>query len=103
MKGSPSERVALKVDVTGPVNILFAGASAHFSVRNCTGWRGDGVKAELSLNRYGQGPRSQEVGEEGVGDCLYLTLHYHHQNVSCIKMDSRESCFNASFIGRGKV
>ena len=32
-----------------------------------------------------------EVGEEGV---IYLSLHCHHQNDSCIKMGSDESHFN---------
>ena len=59
-------------------------------------------KAELSLNRYWQGPRSVGGWRGGGGCYLYLTLHYYHQNVSCIKMDSGESCFNASLTGRVK-
>ena len=35
-----------------------------------------------------------EVG--GEGDYIYLLLHYHHQNDSCIKMGSDESHFNVS-------
>ena len=31
--------------------------------------------------------------ERGEGD-IYLSLHCHHQNDSCIKMDSDESHFN---------
>ena len=34
---------------------------------------------------------------------IYLSLHYHHQNDSCIKMGSDESCFNVSLIVRDKV
>jgi len=34
-----------------------------------------------------------EVGEEGV---IYLSLHCHNQNDSCIKMGSDESHFNVS-------
>ena len=34
-----------------------------------------------------------EVGEEGD---IYLSLHCHHQNDSCIKMGSDESHFNVS-------
>ena len=41
-----------------------------------------------------------EVGKEG--DYIYLSLHCHHQNDSCIKMDS-ESHFNVSLIVRDKV
>ena len=33
MKGSPSKLIALKVDVTGPENILFAGASVQLSAQ----------------------------------------------------------------------
>ena len=45
-------------------------------------------------------------GEKGVGgggvwrlgkrEFRYLSLHYHHQNDSCIKMGSDESRFNVS-------
>ena len=34
---------------------------------------------------------------------MYLSLHCHHQNDSCIKMGSDESHFNASLIVRDKV
>jgi len=33
VKGSSPKRIALKVDVTGPENILFAGVSVHHSAR----------------------------------------------------------------------
>ena len=39
-----------------------------------------------------------EVG--GEGEIIYLSLHRHHQNDSCIKMGSDESHFNVS-IGSG--
>ena len=42
-----------------------------------------------------------EVWEEG--EYIYLSLHCHHQNDSCIKMGSDESHFNVSFIVRDKV
>ena len=32
----------------------------------------------------------------GGGDYIYLSLHCHHQNDSCIKMGSDESHFNVS-------
>ena len=42
--------------------------------------------------------------EEGGGrDIIYLSLHCHHQNDSCIKMGSDESHFNVSLIVRDKV
>ena len=34
---------------------------------------------------------------------MYLLLHCHHQNDSCIKKGSDESHFNVSFIVRDKV
>ena len=43
-----------------------------------------------------------EVGVEGE-TLLYLSLHYHHQNDSCIKMGTDESRFNVSLIVRDKV
>ena len=33
MKGFSSKRIALKLDVIGPENILYAGASVHLSAR----------------------------------------------------------------------
>ena len=42
-----------------------------------------------------------EVGEEG--EYIYLSLHCHHQNDSCIKMGSDESHFNVSLIVRDIV
>ena len=36
-------------------------------------------------------------------DYIYLSLHCHHQNDSCIKMGSYESHFNVSLIMRDKV
>ena len=41
-----------------------------------------------------------EVGEREI---IYLSLHCHHQNDSCIRMGSDESHFNVSVIVRDKV
>ena len=41
-----------------------------------------------------------EIGEE-VG--VFLSLHCHHQNDSCIKTGGDENHFNVSFIVRDKV
>ena len=43
-----------------------------------------------------------EVGEE-VDYKLYLSLHCHHQNDSCIKMGSDESHFKVLLIVRDRV
>ena len=40
----------------------------------------------------GRGEGGMEVGEEG--DYIYLSLHCHHQNDSCIKMGNDVSHFN---------
>ena len=41
--------------------------------------------------------------EVGEGEIMYLLLHCHHQNDSCIKTGSDESHFNVSLIVRDKV
>ena len=41
-----------------------------------------------------------EVGEREI---IYLSLHCHHHNNSCIKMGSDESHFNVLLIVRDKV
>ena len=40
--------------------------------------------------------------EEGEREIIYLSLHYHHQNDSCIKMGSDESHFNVSVVSDGQ-
>ena len=37
------------------------------------------------------------------GGIIYLSLHSHHQNDSCIKMGSDDIHFNVSLIVRDKV
>ena len=44
-----------------------------------------------------------EIPGDGGRKRLYLTLHCHHQNDSCIQMGSNESRFHVSLIARGKV
>ena len=39
----------------------------------------------------------------GKREIIYMLLHCHHQNVSCIKTGSDESHFNVSLIVRDKV
>ena len=43
------------------------------------------------------------MGGGGGREIIYLSLHCHHQNDSCIKMDNDESHFNVSLIVRDKV
>ena len=43
-----------------------------------------------------------EVGEEGEYN-IYLSLHCHHQDDSCITMGSDESHFNVSLTVRDKT
>ena len=45
----------------------------------------------------------RKVGVGGGGRELYLALHCHHQNHSCIQMGSDESHFNVSLITRSEV
>ncbi len=47
------------------------------------------------------------AGEKGVwrlgnGEIIYLSIHCHHQNDSCIKMGSDESHFNVSVGSDGQ-
>ena len=37
------------------------------------------------------------------GGVIYLSLHCHHQNDSCIKVGSDESHFNVSLVVKDKV
>ena len=55
-------------------------------------------KALLGTGRRGEG--GVEVGEEGD---IYLSLHCHHQNDSCIKMGNDESHFNVSLTAWDKI
>ena len=43
------------------------------------------------------------VWKWGKGETIYLSLHCHHHNDSCIKMGSDESHFNVSLTVKGKV
>ena len=52
--------------------------------------------------------RDREKGGKGVWrwekrEIIYLSLHCHHQNDSCIKMGSNESHFDVSLILRDKI
>ena len=54
----------------------------------------------------GEGERGKGVwggGGGGEREIIYLSLHCHHQNDSCIKMGSDESHFNVSLTVRDKV
>ena len=51
-----------------------------------TGLISDGKKGGRGFGGGGRGGREREI--------IYLSLHCHHQNDSCIKMDSDESHFN---------
>ena len=52
VKGLLSKRTALKADVTGPENRLFAVASLHHPARNFTCWGSEGVN---DGGRWGRG------------------------------------------------
>ena len=79
-------------------------------------WRGEGGGGRRERERASKqtwcltstettrliGDGEMEVGEEGDYN-LYLSLHSHHQNDSCIKMGSDESRFYVPLIVRDKV
>ena len=58
---------------------------------------GDGKKKSGGEAGYGGRGRVSER------EIIYLSLHCHHQNDSCIKMGSDESHLNVSLIVRDKV
>ena len=51
----------------------------------------------------GRGEGGKGVWRWGKREIIYLSLRCHHQNDSCIKVGSDESCFNVSVIVRDKV
>ena len=51
----------------------------------------------------GTGRKGEGVWRWGKREIIYLSLHCHHQNDSCIKMGSDESHFNVSLIVRDKI
>ena len=44
-----------------------------------------------------------EVGEEGEREIIYLSLHCHHHNDTCIKMRSDEILFQTPFNPLGAL
>ena len=52
---------------------------------------------------WGRGEVGKGIWRWGKGEIIYLTLHCHHQNDSCIKMGSDKSHFNVSLIVSYKV
>ena len=48
----------------------------------------------------GRGEGVNEVWKCGKREIIYLSLHCHYQNDTCIKMGSDESHFNVSLIVR---
>ena len=59
------------------------------------------VHRNLRLIRDGE-REGEEVWRWGKREVIYLSLHCHHQNDSCIKMVSDESHFNVSVGSDGQ-
>ena len=62
----------------------------------------------LNVHRNHKAYQGRKEGGKGVWrwgkrQIIYISLHYHHQNDSCIKMRRDESRFNVSLIVRDKV
>ena len=51
---------------------------------------------------YGRGEGGRGVWRWGEREIIYLSLHCHHQNDSCIEMGSDESHFNVSVGSDGQ-
>ena len=58
----------------------------------------------MVLNVHPETIRLIRDGEKGGGEreIIYLSLHCHHQNDSCMKMGSDESHFNVSVGSDGQ-
>ena len=56
-----------------------------------------------TIRRIRDGEKGEGLWRWGKRGVIYLPLHCHHQNDSCIKMGSDESHFNVSLIVRDKV
>ena len=55
-----------------------------------------------SMRDLGKRRRRRGYGGGGEREIIYLSLHCHHQNDSCIKMGSDESHFNVSVGNDGQ-
>ena len=55
------------------------------------------------LIRDGEKGAGRGYGCGGEREIIYLSLHCHHQNDTCIKVGSDESHFNVSLMVRDKV
>ena len=60
-----------------------------------------GGREEGDLRRWGGGGEGDPT-RWGEGKRRYLTLHCHHQNVSCVKMGSGVSYIKVPLIVRGQ-
>ena len=56
----------------------------------------------LNVHRNHKAYQGRGVWMLGERDTVYLSLHCHHQNDSCIKMGSDESHFNVSVGSDGQ-
>ena len=71
------------------------------------------LQQSSALSKHGALTSTETVrlirdGEKGLWrwvkrEMIYLSLHCHHQNDSCIKMSNGESHFNVSLVVRDKV
>ena len=73
-----------------------------FTSTEIVGLLGTGAQ-DVHLNFHTAPELCMEVGGGGEREIIYLRLHCHHQNDSCIKMGSDESHLNVSFAVRDKV
>ena len=85
-------------------NILFPSLLSQRKVESkCTGTSKHGAERPqkpqglLGTGKWGVGM------EVAVREIIYLSLHCHYQNDSCIKMGSDKSHFNVSLIVKDKV
>ena len=76
--------------------------TAVHTARGVHGWTAHSTVVAVRLTCAGDPP----TGKDEFGDkpqIIYLSLHCHHQNDSCLKMGSDESHFKVSLTVRNKV
>ena len=62
-----------------------------------------GVHRNKTIRLIRDGEKGEGVWRWGKRENIYLSLHYQHQNDSCIKTGSDGSHFNVSLIVSDKV
>ena len=80
VEGFSSKHTALKVDVTGPENLLFAGVSVRLSAHKCYRlgqWRGQHLQLKRKLLRIKHFNNKWKRDNTLCAEVWFLTINYH--------------------------